>query len=232
MLRRSIIWIAVVFLAISGMVYAGSQQTSSTPASTIIINARYYLNEPTEVFWSDDELLVWLNKGTLDIATRTKCLESWESVSLAADTVEYTLSDSYIAITDVVYSDASDALKGLIKSNPSSVGHESAVGEPSYWYSAGNKLGIFPSLAAIDGTTAETVRAYYVTRPTDVTSGQNVLVPAHYDHALTLYIAARAWYKDGQFAKGNRLMAEYYEELDRFRLDYNEQIKQAKESVK
>jgi len=231
-MRKTILYAALAIFFVAGLVYAGSQQTSSTTASTILTNARYYLNEPSAVFWSDAELLVWLNQGTLDIVTRTKCLESWESVSLAADTIEYTLSDNYLAITDVVYSDASDTLKGLIKSNPSSVGHESAVGEPSYWYSAGNKLGIFPSLAAIDGTTPETVRAYYVTRPTDITSAQNVLVPAHYDHALTLYVVARAWYKDGQLAKGNRLMAEYYEQLDRFRLDYNEQIKQPKESVK
>lgn len=225
----------LIILLIVGFAYAGSQQTTSTPASTIITNARYYLNEPSAVFWSDTELLVWLNQGTIDIVGRNKALESSESVSLIANTVEYSLTDAYLAITDVVYLSPDSGVwvsKGLIRSNPSSVGHESAVGEPVYWYEKGELLGVFPVLSSLDGSSPETVTAYYITRPTAVTSGQNVLIPAHYEHALTLYITARAWYKDGQFAKGARMMAEYYEELDRFRIDFNEQIKIPRESVK
>lgn len=229
-MKRTFLKIFLILFVFTGLAFAGSQQTSSTLASAIIINARYYLNEPTAVFWGDAELLIWLNQGTMDIVARNKAMETSESVTLADSTIEYSLSNAYLGITDVVFINASSVSKGLIKSNPSSVGHESAVGEPVYWYEKGNKLGIFPVLSS--GATSTSVTVYTITRPTAVTSGQSILLPAHYEHALTLYIAARAWYKDGQFAKGGRMMAEYYEELDRFRIDFNEQIKLPKESVK
>ena len=230
--RKTILWAFLALLLVVGIVYGGSQQTSSTAASTIVTNARYYLNEPSAVFWADAELLVWLNQGSVDIVARTKCLASVETVTLATDTIEYTLSANYLAVTDVVYVNTLSTWTGLIRSNPSSIAHGGAEGNPVYWYEAGSRLGMYPAMAAINAATGETARAYYVARPVAVTLGENVLVPAHYDHALTLYVAARAWYKDGQFAKAGRLMAEYYEELDRFRLDYNEQIRIPKEAVK
>ncbi len=203
-------------------------KTENTAASTIITRARLYLDEPTGIYWTDDELLVWLNTGTMNIFARGKVLECSESVDLSMGTVEYTLSENYIDITEVVYVSASSTLKGLIRSVPSSVGHATAVGEPSYFYKIGNKLGVFPATT----TASKTATVYYLARPAAIAIDDNVLVPAHYENALSLYIAARAWIKMGQYSKVDKLTTEYYEELDRFRIDYNERGKLPRESVK
>lgn len=219
-MKRALFLLLLVLL-LAWQVFAGSQQTSSTLASTIITNARYYLNSTEQVPWADAELLVHLNNGTLDIVARTRCLEGAESVSMVADTREYSLSNTYLDISTVIYNGTSYS-KGLIRKKPQAVGNLDDPDEPAYWYEWNGKVGLFPTLSSV---TTETATVYYVARPATVASNENVLVPAAYDKALTLYIAGQALLKTGQYAKSGRLMAEYYAELDRFRADFNERPK-------
>lgn len=214
-------------VVVCSLVFAGSQQTSSTLASTIITNARYYLGEATADYWSDAELLVYLNKGTLDIVSRTRALESSASIDLVSDTTEYTVTPDYIDITTVIYNNASGDPIGLIHKNPQSVGRLSP-GVPTYWYEWAGKVGIFPALSA---RTTETVSVYYVSRPSAVTAASAVVVPAIYDQALTLYIASQGLLKERQFAKAGQLMAAYYAELDRYRQDFVDQQKEPETNV-
>ena len=333
------------------VVFAGSQQTSTTLASTIITNARYYLNESSANFWTDAELLVYLNQGTVDIVSRTRCLEGSESVSLAANTIEYSLTGPYIAVETAIFTDQNGVKKGLVKKNPQSVGH-SRDAVPTWWYEWDGKIGIFPSLPVITdanlaigstttavsssafayiindkvyskaavaagtapgttiipatkygavaldvnaagtitangayanavgyttaalaaaalppvvdgqirlgyvtatksdgdftfGTTAlnaanttvaytdsaPTATVYFVSKPAAVTSSDAVLVPAYYDTALTLYIAAQGLLKERQLAKAGHLMASYYAEIDRYRKDFVDQTKESETNV-
>lgn len=331
--------------------FAGSQQTSSTLASTIITNSRYYLNETTADFWTDAELLVYLNEGTVDIVSRTRCLEGSEAVSLAANTIEYSITGPYIAVTTAIYTDQNGVKKGLVKNNPQAVGH-SRDNVPNGWYDWGGKIGIFPAIPVITdanlaigstttavstsafafivndkvyskaavaagtalgttiipatkygavaldvnaagtitangayanavgyttaalaaaalppvadgqvrlgyvtmtksdgaftlGTTAlnaanvtaaytdsaPTATVYFVSKPAAVASSGTVLVPAYYDKALTLYIAAQGLLKERQLAKAAQLMAAYYAELDRYRQDFVDQTKEPEMNV-
>jgi len=226
-IKRFVLALLVVCLVVF-QAHAGSQQTSSTLASTIITNARYILNEPSAKLWADAELLVWVNQGTVDIVGRTHCLVTIESVSLVANTYEYTLTGNYIGILDVVYKDASTPVvrKGLIRSRPGELGNVTSVGEPVYWYESSDKLGVFPVLSSV---TSEAVDVHFVAYPAAVGAAEAVKVPAAYDIALIKYVAAMAFLKDGQFAKSGRLMAEYMEELERYRFDYNMQPAQIEE---
>ncbi len=219
---------------LSVQVYSESQTVSGTIASAIITQARYYLNEPTAVLWADDELLVWLNEGMVDIAARTQCLVGTERIDLVANQYNYSLNSTNInyKALDIVYLEPSGSdfsWKGLKKGNPRSVGHVSASGVPSYWYESGSVIAIYPTLSAI---TTNKVDIYFAKRPATVASGAALTIPAQYDNALIKYVAARAWYKDGQFAKGGRLMAEYLEQLDRFRVDYAEQPITSSDAIK
>ena len=228
-----------IFLSIfmvAAMVYAGSQQTSSTLASTIITNARYHLNDTTtsaasSYFWLDAELLVWVNQGTLDIATRTRCLEGTENISLTPGTVEYSITSNYIDVSTVVYGNSTSVKKGLVRKNPQTIGNDPDdpnITEPVYWYEWAGKVGAFPALSTGTGI----ITIYYVSRPSTVTSGQAVYVPAVYDRALTLYVAAQAFLKSGQYAKSGRLMSEYLAELDRYRTDFVERTQEPEGNIK
>jgi len=342
--------LAISFL-IAGIAFGGSQQTSSTLSSTIITNARYHLNEATASFWSDAELLVWVNEGTKDIVARTRCLESSESVTLLENTVEYALTGPYLDVSTVVYIDRNGVKKGLVKKNPQSIGHSNDV-VPLWWYEWNGSVGVFPALDLITdanlaigstttavssgafsykirdklytkaavaagtapgddvvpatkygavafdigsdgtidaveayhnavgysttafsvaglpgvadghirigyvtayksdgaftfGTTAlnasntavgytdatPTATVHFVSTPSAVTAVQNILVPVVYDRALTLYVAAQGFLKAKQYGKSARLMAEYYEELDRFRTDFVDRPKEPESNV-
>ena len=238
--KRKISSIIAVFLAliiVAVQVFAGSQVTSSTAASSIITRARYYLNEATASFWADAELLAWINQGTLDIVARTRCLEATASISLADSTVEYALSPtitSYIDISTVTYVDSSSDIKGLIRRNPQSVGNvaKTDLGEPVFWYEWAGSIGVFPYIPSVSTTTTETVTVYYVTKPAALSATTElVLVPAIYDQALTLYVAAQALLKEKKYEKSGALMSAYHAELDRFRQDHVEQTREPPESV-
>jgi hypothetical protein len=210
-----------ILIAVS--VFASSQQTSSTTAQVIINNARTYLNESSASFWTDTEMLVWVNDGMEDIVTRTHALETTESVSLVADTIEYTITSTYITVKAVHYVDANSKVWGLKKGSPEHLGtdafSEMQLEVPAFWYDWGGKVGVYPSLSSV---TTETVTVYLVTRPTAIIISANVTTPAIYDKALTLYVVAQAWAKDRQTARYAHFMGMYMQELDRIRGDLNE----------
>jgi hypothetical protein len=213
---------------------ARSQITSSTAASVIITNARDYLNEPSEILWSDDDLLVHVNSGIYDIIQRTHCLENSTSINMVANQHEYDFSGTdYVAIKAVVYVDTSGIEKGLIRKNVQGIGHSvKATGTPTYYYEWNSYVGIYPVLASISDP-VETITVYYVDRPTKLAStAANITVPAIYDRALTLYVVAEAWKKDGQFAKSRYFMTEYLAELERYRQDFNDKPKEDRSIVK
>ena len=209
-------WVVILCL-IAVYVFAGSQTTSSTTASVIIDRAEVLFNDTSNEFMDASEALVWVNDGTMDIVARTHCLEDTETETLLTDTASYALADPFIVVRAVVYNNEK-ALK------PGSLEHfyrTEDTGEPEFWFTWENNLMVYPTPGSdISGVTME---VYVVDRPTAVTAAQTVLVPTQYDRALVLYVYAQALYKDRQYAKAGRIMAEYIAELDRYRLDLNTQ---------
>jgi hypothetical protein len=237
---RRVIYLILLICFISIFVYAGSQQASTAIASAIIQRSRAYLNDPTiyggtqKRIWNDTELLQWLNDGTLDIATRTQCLEDIETETLTANTSTYTLSNNFIAIKSVIYKEAAGSEWTLQKGDllgltgtPSFGYQKNMTGAPKYWTQWGNTVIVYP--IPDTGAASDTIDVYLVKRPAVVISSAAVLVPAIYERALTLYVTSQALFKDSKFAKARNFMNEYFAELDRYRADYVEPMpKQAK----
>jgi len=198
--------------------FAGNQTTSSSTGTNIITKARYYLNESTASFWSDAELLAWLNDGVLDIVARTHCLDGNETETITTGTTEYAISSAYLTVKGVVYNGVQSLRKGSIEH----MGDTTDVGEPAYYFIWDNKLVVYPTPDS--GVSGYSLVTYFVERPTAIVVGGAVAVPAQFDRALVLYIVAQALFKDEKFAKAGRFMAEYLAELDRFRLDFSTQL--------
>lgn len=231
MIKRIILIILILFIQL--FAFAGSQQVSSTDASVIATRARYYLNDPTtwggtqKSIWSDTELLQWVNDGTNDIVSRTQCLEDIESETLVANTYSYALTNEFIAIKAVVYKAATGNEWTLERGNfqgsagKFSFGHsENMTGAPAYFIQWENSVIVYP---IPDSTAAgDTIDVYMIIKPTTVTATDDVKVPWYYDRALTLYVAAQALFKDGQYSKATKIMNDYLAELDRYRTDYVE----------
>lgn len=222
--QRIFIWFFVVLLCLlPAWLYSGSQTVSSTLASTIITQVRYYLNESSATFWADAELLVFLNDGTLNIVARTHCLEDTEDVTLVTDTTSYALSDPFIIIKHAIYNSATALKKGSIDDMGRVVGSTSrdALGYPEYWAQWESNIIVYPKPDS--DASGNVVTVYVVDRPTAVVAGANVLVPAQYDKALVYYIVGQALKKDGRLALAAAYIAEYMAECDRYRTDFSTQ---------
>ena len=219
----------VVGLFVSG-VQAESQQTSGRTAQNIIDFARWeYLNEATASFYdSDANLLNILNRGIVDIAAITRCLESVEKITLSTGVTEYAISSNYLSVEKAVYSGVTKSYndnpwKGLERVDIRKVAHTQNVGEPVRYYVWNDKVGIDPCPAS--GVSGYPVYLYLIERPTTIALSGAIPTPAIYDHALTLFVAAHALRKDRQMERSTAIMNEYISEIARFRQDYVESLR-------
>jgi hypothetical protein len=103
MIKKLFILILILFAPI--IVFASSQQTSSTAASAIIDRVEVYLNDTNNKMWLATELLTWLNDGMIDIVNRTHCLETTETINLQANILEYAVTSTYTTVKSVHYID-------------------------------------------------------------------------------------------------------------------------------
>jgi hypothetical protein len=230
MKKTVFVFIFAIIVSVS-LVWAGSQQTSSTLASTIVTKARYHLNDAdinNNYLWSDEELLTYINDGILDIQSRSHALETTKVITLTPDTIAYAISAvNYISIIAAIYDNGTSPEQALLRGNLQSIGWVEELGEPAYWIDWGGSVLLYPR--ANTEASGDQVTLYLLTRPSAITLNDNIPIPAHYDHILPLYVAARAYFRDGQTGKASRLMAEYEVAIDRWRADFNERPKEPRE---
>lgn len=208
--------IAVAVLICFGqfsLLYAGSQTTSATLASTIIDRAREFLNDPTtyggtqKSIWSDAELLEYLNDGTMAIF-KMGVVEDIESETLVENQTAYPLGDSFIEIVGVVYDSTKPLEPGSFKEWLNVEEH----GTPAYWMPWETGVIVFP--APDSDAAGNTIDVYVVERPSAVAGDANVLVPAQYDLALVYFIVAQAYGgKDGLLNRGAAFMTLFNREM-------------------
>jgi len=228
-LKRFLISIIVVFALCSTAFGDGSQQTSGVTAQTIIDQARYYANEVTASFWSNTpEVLFWVNNGIRDIASKTKCLEHSNIITLTSGQTEYAISSGstkYIGIDSVIYASGasgSETYKGLVRSNPQSTGHVSNPLQPVYFYEFGGKIGLIPTPGSAQ--TGTSIYVNFTSIPSGITITQEVQLPGGgaYTDLLSMYVAAKMLFRSGKFNEGSLLMNQYYPGLVQMRKDYTQ----------
>ena len=103
-MKRFLYLIICVFV-FAGLASGASQQTSSTTAATIVDRAEVWLNDTDNGFWQPGELLQWLNEGMVDIVSRSQCLQETEDISLTSNTLEYSVTSTYLTVKAIMYVD-------------------------------------------------------------------------------------------------------------------------------
>lgn len=212
-MKRIAIFFVILALIWPSFLYAESQTTSSTLASTIIDQAREYLGDPTtyggtqQSIWGDAEMLQYLNDGTMAIC-KLGALEDIESETLVNAQTAYPLTDAYIRIVGVVYDSTKPLEPGTFKEWLEVEEH----GTPAYWMSWETGVIVFP--APNSDTAGDTIDVYVIKRPSAVAGGASVLVPAQYDSALVFYITAMAYGgKDGLINRAGAFMTLFDREM-------------------
>lgn len=196
------------------------QGTSSTTGTDMIARARVYLGEESSVSirWDDTDLLQFLNDGMVDIAARSQGYQGSESITLVANTIEYTPSAKYVEVAAVVINPAEGSKYGLKSGNIRSVGaYDYDRLTPTHWYEFAGKIGIYPAYTSV---TTETATAYLIKTPAAIAAGGTVATPEIFDTALVYYIVWQGFLEDKRAGEASTYMQLYFSELDRFRQDF------------
>jgi len=224
-----ILVVALLFLSCS-LSLGESQQTSGVTAQTIINNAKYeYLNDTGGDYWSDDSrLLTILNRGIIEVASLTKCLETVEKVVLLTGITEYAISSSYLNVEKAIYSGTttqynSSTLKGLQRIDLKNLANSENVGEPVRFYVWNDHVGIDPEPSS--SVSGYAVYLYLIEKPTAITLTGTIPTPAIYDHALTLFVSYQALKKDRNINLSSVLQQEYIAEIARYREDFIDRLR-------
>lgn len=216
MKKLAFVSVLLVAFVIAVASLAGPVATSGTTAQQIVSDARVYLSESGTGWVSNEEMLSWLNDGVKDIAAKSHCTETVETVALSANTTDYSLSANPVEILEVLYTNEDGEISGLQRTTLGGIQRKFTGSVPQYFYFYAGKLGVYPSLSTV---TNSIVSAYMVYLPAAATTGSMVEIPSVYDKALKLYIVAQGLIKDSRFADAQSVLGMYQTEIDRFRQD-------------
>jgi len=224
-MKKIILAILIVLFSFQFAI-AGPQGRSGVTAQTIINNARsLFLNEDTAVMWTDAVLLRALNYGIIQIPALTKCTEATTQITLTAGVSEYGLSGvSYISVEKVMYSgvttDYTDD-KPSERKDISNLSDGEDIEQPVRYATWNDNVYLDP----VPRTTDENIVVFYVSLPSGVTLTQEIPLPAIYDYALTVFVASKAFKRDGKMNRSKALEDEYLLELSRYSADLVERLR-------
>lgn len=180
--------------------------------TTATTEVRALINESTASFWSDTEVQEWIKQGCLDWTEKSLLLIKDDTITLATNTVQYTISgSSYInnAIRVLHAEYNSKAMQRL--SFEQFRGHSAiqALGSdpaPQYFYDQYDGTTFTVYIAPTPSTTYNggTVSVQFALRTDDIAE-----LPYEYQPNIFLFAAARAKMKERQYDEA-KLFQEMY----------------------
>ena len=213
-MKKTLIALFLLVFFWSGGIYAANETPSGKTADDLLTEARDLLEEDSAGYWSDAELLRHLNHAVRRIVVMTGCLENTERFVLDTGTSEYGLSDSYMAVTSVIYQSGATEFKSLKRGERLGVGYQGGSDAPEYYYSGVSKVGVYPMRDTSDVTVSgNTIYVYYAPLQTTLSSSDSIPTPACYDTAIVDYIVHKGLAKDKMFDASQWWEQRYYQDI-------------------
>lgn len=217
-------WFLITFFWSSGT-WAANTEVSGITVQFLIMDARVYLNDVTA--WSgntgdntDQQLLRFFNDGAMEVVTRTWCLQTTETETLATGVSQYNISTDHIAIRAAIYSGSSITNKGLLRGNPENMGFKGepisgGAGEPVAFWDSGTTIYFFPDIA--ESVSGNSVTLFLIERPVELPLESGVSTPACLDKALKFYIVKEGYAVNKRFDLSAIYEAKYEAEIERYK---------------
>jgi len=180
-----------------------------------IAEVRQILNEPTALFYSDDEITDWLQEGTRIFSSKSLLVEDVGTIDpMILSTPYYDSSDEtfigdMLEIYAVIYN-ISTTYKGLIKIHPRQIGNLTGMtdtGTPKYYCYFDRKLYVSP-LASSTEVSGGTMEILYAKETDDITDLED-----EYQHIPIGYAIAKAKQKDEKWSEAGFLMEQFYKDM-------------------
>ncbi len=175
--------------------------------ATYLTNIRAKLDESTSGQWTDAEIRSWINEGARDVARRTETLQSYEEITVTANTQEYTLNDGCLRVHRVEWRPtASSNVYPLEYRDFNSMdavwwsSQTTAKGYPTFYtmwgYPPSLKIVLYPTPSE-----AGTLKVFFYQTATDLATdgtaaGSTVQVPSGYEDLVEAYAEMVALRKD------------------------------------
>lgn len=176
-------------------------------AATYISRLRSRLDESTAVFWSDEELMAWINEAAKDIARRTEALRTTDTIAVTIPaTVYYNLPADVVRVHRVEFTmdDSTQIyrLQPINVPNADSIGwmNQDATGIPEYFFTWGfsGTLGTPQLYVYPKPSMAGELKVWYYRLPVAADTGDDLIeIPEGWDDVALEYAEYRALLKDG-----------------------------------
>lgn len=178
----------------------------TTTQAALLADVRARLDEASAAFWTDEELLRWINEATRDIARRAEVLQTTATVTVVAGTNEYTLPTNVARIYRVNWipdgSSTEYPLEYQDFNSMDSAGWTwtNAQGYPAVFtlwgYTPSLKIVLYPSPSA-----AGEIKLWYYKYPTELATDGSALsslvdIPNGWNDIVVSYCEAMALRKD------------------------------------
>lgn len=176
----------------------------------IITQIRSALVEPVAGFWTNEELILWINRGQSDFVNRTRVLEDKDVTSTEANVGVYPLPSNCLSVRAIFINLATEGQtanwRRLVPSNLEKNAQQSPnftatgdgqTGDPGSYMIWGRSLYLFP----IPRTTgSDNLMMFFKAKPIDITASDQPLgLDDSLHEALIAYVLWRAFEKEKEF---------------------------------
>lgn len=180
----------------------------------ILKSVRSLLNEAQPSFWTDEELIEYINEGMEDFCIRTKCIASYFYKTIEAEDLfdgrEVRLPPGFVALAEggVLYNRRPLPQISVRVLDEWDKGWRERDGEPQYFYLRHDYLGFYPkpSIGAEIGLFGFRLSDALGVVDTPLEGDVRVIPFRRY---IRDYALSRAWEKKGDFQKAQLKRAEY-----------------------
>jgi hypothetical protein len=216
--------LALVLCVYGAVLWAGSYKTSSITAQTVIDRARVDLNETTASFWSDAQLLTWVDEAVREIVYETRCLEAGSSSYVLSGTSRSFTLPGVTTVLDVEKVEHDSGVSTDVQQifdldrvpfSRMRLGAEKERGRPKTFAVWNYYLWIFPIPDSNQSGT--TLYMYYLPTPTGCKSAASPIeTPSYFDGALVDFVVAKAYLKLGEVDKAIKRLAIYEKRIQTY----------------
>lgn len=184
----------------------------------VISDVRNELLEPVPGFFSDAELLNWINRAELDYSNRVRGFEDTATLAVVAGQSEYVLPSNCLSVVSVFYNDTNGGRDSWRALEATDLQELSA--DPRFLTNQDMQTTDVPSkyviwnrnliLTKTPGQSGQFLKMYYKSKPVPL---QNVTDSLNVDDTLAgavrAYVLWHAWTKEKEFAFAQSNQAEY-----------------------
>jgi hypothetical protein len=186
----------------------------------LITDIRNELLEPVAGFWTDAELLLWINRAEQDFVGRVRGLESQATVGTVIGQSEYPLPANWMSAVHIFYNDLQDNvdswrplqptdLQELALQDPNFLSTETTSrGKPDRYFIWDKKIVLYPTP---DVTGDANVKMYYKSKPVSLSlASQSINVDDSLSGGIKAYVLWKAWTKEKEFELAKDQQELYY----------------------